>query len=203
MSECKYLVVKGIAGLGNRMLSVLTGILYARLTGRRLIIDWSDPVYSNDRSNVFHSFFQSPLIRPDHEIPATDSVIPDIWRGRLDESVEHLRNQYGNDKDFWLLTSIDMTQLDYHEDILVMWTYIDKVELLRRHFKEGLGELSHASRKEILSTLLREDLILNPRIRDRVEQFKRIPFEERQSGYMSDTPTIVQRSSLYSTNSGF
>ena len=52
MNEDKYLIVKGLAGLGNRMLSALTGILYARLSGRRLIIDWRDPTYSSDGSNA-------------------------------------------------------------------------------------------------------------------------------------------------------
>ena len=53
-----------------------------------------------------------------------------------------------------------------------MWTYIDKVDLLRNHFKNALEEFGQASRKEILRKLLREDLILNPQIRERVEQFK-------------------------------
>ncbi len=172
MNEDKYLIVKGIAGLGNRILSALTGILYTRLTGRRLIIDWTDSTYSNDGSNAFHSFFQCPLVSLNNEIPVTDSVSPDIWRGRLNESAENLRKPYGNNKEFWQMSSIDLTKLDYPEDVLVMWTYIDKVDLLRNHFKNALEEFGQASRKEILRKLLREDLILNPQIRERVEQFK-------------------------------
>jgi hypothetical protein len=172
MNEDKYLIVKGIAGLGNRILSALTGILYARLTGRRLIIDWSDHVYTNDGSNVFHSFFQSPLVSIDTEIPVTDSISPKIWRGRLNESVEVLSKPYGNSQEFRQMSSIDLTKLDYPEDVLVMWTYIDRVDLLRNHFKEALKEFDQASRKDILRKLLREDLILNPQIRERVEQFK-------------------------------
>ncbi len=79
----KYLLVKGKAGLGSRIESLLTFILYAKLSGRRLYVDWSDPTYSNDVSNAFHSFFQRPLVNLNNEIPATDSVSPDIWRGRL------------------------------------------------------------------------------------------------------------------------
>lgn len=154
------------------MLSALTGILYARLSGRRLIIDWRDGVYSNDGTNAFPHLFHCPSCRSTEDIPTTDSALPTLWRGRLNESVDYLRKRYGNIKDFWQLTSIDMTKLDYPDEVLVMWTYIDKVELLRKHFKEGLSKFGRASRREILSTLLLEDLILHPQIRDRVEQFK-------------------------------
>ena len=45
MDDKRYLLVKGIAGLGNRILSVLNGILYARLSDRLLFVDWRDPDY--------------------------------------------------------------------------------------------------------------------------------------------------------------
>jgi len=57
--EDKYLLIKGISGMGSRILRALAGILYAGLSERRLLIDWSDPVYSSDRNNVFHRFFKS------------------------------------------------------------------------------------------------------------------------------------------------
>ena len=70
------------------------------------------------------------------------------------------------------MSSIDMDRLDYPEDVLVMWTYIDKVELLRKHFKTALNEFHRVSSREILSRLLREDLLLHPLIREKVEEFK-------------------------------
>lgn len=168
----KYLLVKGIAGLGNRILAALTGILYARLTGRILIIDWSDRTYSIDGTNAFPHLFHCPSCRSTEDIPKTDSVLPAVWRDHLHESVERLREPFGNNKEFRLMSSIDMDSLDYSEDVLVMWTYIDKVEELRKHFKTALSEFYQASRKEILSSLLREDLLLHPLIRERVEEIK-------------------------------
>jgi len=44
----KYVLIKGKEGLGNRILSALTGILYAEISGRKIYIDWSDDVYSNE-----------------------------------------------------------------------------------------------------------------------------------------------------------
>ena len=38
----KYLILKGCAGLGNRIFSILNAISYSKKTGRKLIIDWSD-----------------------------------------------------------------------------------------------------------------------------------------------------------------
>lgn len=173
MGGDKYLLVKGIAGLGNRILAVLTGILYARLSGRILVVDWRDSSYSNDGSNAFPHLFHCPSCRSTEDIPATDSVQPAVWRGRLHESVERLRKLFGNNKEFWLMSSIDMDRLDYPEDVLVMWTYIDKVEEIRKHFKTALNEFHQASRKEILNRLLREDLPIHPSIRERVDGFKK------------------------------
>src|SRR6476660_4408245 len=89
-SEAKYVVVKGKAGLGNRMLSAMTGILYARLCGRRIVVDWSDLTYSNDGSNVFPRLFLLP--DSDAKLPpgARESVYPPLWRDRLDKSASEV-----------------------------------------------------------------------------------------------------------------
>ena len=76
----KYLIVKGIAGLGNRILSAVTGILFARLMHRRLIIDWSDFTYSNDETNVFPLLFTCTDEDPPLAIPETNSISPPLWR---------------------------------------------------------------------------------------------------------------------------
>lgn len=184
MNENKFLLVKGHSGLGNRMLSALNGILYARLTGRRLIVDWRDRMYSNDGSNVFHRFFHCSPCRPDDEIPDTDSVSPDIWRGRLREDAEDMVRRYGdfNDSGTWQKFSIDLTKPDYCEDVLVLWTYHHKLELLSAHFKGEFEELSRMSKKAILSGLLREDLALHPKIRERVDRFGENSFGKKTVG---------------------
>src|SRR5262245_46211790 len=124
MSQNKFLLVKGSSGLGNRILSALTGILYARLAGRRLLIDWSDDLYSNNKSNVFPSFFQCSACVPIDELPMTDSVSPSIWRGHLYETADYMRSQYRTreNSEIWREFSIDLTKLDYQEDVAVMWT---------------------------------------------------------------------------------
>lgn len=185
MNENKFLLVKGIAGLGNRILSALTGILYARLTGRKLIIDWSDHYYSSDGSNVFHRYFESPLTNPMDEIPTADSVSPPIWRGNLRESAWYMRKQEGqvHNSGAWRIFSIDLERLDYDEDVIVMWSYDEKnVDLLRKHFKGPFAELNGVSTYNILRKLLRVYLLLRPEIRERVDRFKEINFGANNVG---------------------
>lgn len=175
MNGSKFLLVKGRSGLGNRMLSALTGILYARLTDRRLLVDWSDPLYSDDGSNAFHRFFQCSLYGPTDDIPATDSVHPSIWRGRLHESSTIMQGRYGphTSPESWRqLSSIDLTKLDYQEDVVVMWTSTEQVGLLRHHLAAQFKECEGATKGAILTKLLQEDLILQPEIRERVAHFR-------------------------------
>jgi hypothetical protein len=56
MSE-KYLIVKGCAGLGNRLYTVFSAIDYCERTGRKLYVDWSDGLYGRKSDNVFCKYF--------------------------------------------------------------------------------------------------------------------------------------------------
>lgn len=57
INNLKYLVIKGTAGLGNRLYTLSSAISYAKKTNRAIIIDWSDGVYSSDGRNVFNDYF--------------------------------------------------------------------------------------------------------------------------------------------------
>jgi hypothetical protein len=70
----KYLVLKGIAGLGNRLCTLANAIDYAQKTGRTLMVDWSDGIYGMMGQNVFYHYFKLndiPFITSITEIPAT------------------------------------------------------------------------------------------------------------------------------------
>src|SRR6202030_4189800 len=104
-----------------------TGMLYARLTGRQLLIDWSDEFYSANGANSFHIFFESPQVSPRVEIPATDSVRPAIWRGHLQQTARQMWREYRRSHRImmnpgwgWRVFSCDLTRLDHQEDLLVM-----------------------------------------------------------------------------------
>jgi nodulation protein Z len=184
MAIDKYLLLKGIAGLGDRIQCVLTGIVYARLTDRRLIIDWSDHYYSNDGKNAFHHLFQCALCDPNDEVPITDSVAPAIWRGHLRDSAWQMRTWYGNsnNSETWRDFSIDLARLEYPEQVVVLWTYSHKIDLLRTHFKGPFNDLAQTNTSAILRRLLREDLVLKPHIRERIDLFSKKHFDKRTVG---------------------
>jgi len=173
ISNSQYVVVKGKAGMGNRMLCALTGLLYAQLSGRRLIIDWSDFTYSNDGSNAFFRYFQSPLCDPDWAIPPTEAVWPEIWQGRLSESANNLLDDLDPDKHakptIYRKYSFDVGRLDYPQDVLVMWCFSHLIPRLRRHFPSKLPELVRLSDIQILTKLLNEQMTLADDLQQRVD----------------------------------
>jgi len=173
----KYLLVKGRAGLGNRVFSLLTAILYARLTGRRLLVDWSDATYSSDGCNVVHQFFTSRLFGPSDEIPDVDSVRPQIWRGHLRESAAAMTKTYApelaGDPLVWKKFSVGLARLDYQEDVLVLWTYYPLIDEQRRHFHGEFSGLRKLDTETILRGLMHGSLELHPAIRERVDGLKR------------------------------
>jgi hypothetical protein len=179
----KFLLVKGITGLGDRILCALGGILYAQLSGRTLLIDWSDPFYSSKGDNVFHRLFTSPFCSPTDDIPTTDSVYPRIWRGRLLEHATQIaREREFNPDEIRRALSIDVGKLDYMEDLLVLAEYDALVDRLRPNFHRAFQELAQMPTAGILAKLLREDLLLQSEIRARVDHFKSNRFYARTVG---------------------
>lgn len=65
MQATRYLLVKGFSGLGNRLQALAEAIIYARLSGRELLIDWNDSLYSSDGNDVFHRLFGAAAGRND------------------------------------------------------------------------------------------------------------------------------------------
>lgn len=176
MSEEKYLVVKGRSGLGNRMQCVLTAMLYAHLMRRRLIVDWSESGYSSDGTNTFSKLFCGPDIDRSFTIPMTESVYPAIWRGHLDKSATDMLGMFEKDK--WSSATIyrkysaEFERLDYEEDVVVMWCLTQLIRRLRRHFTGEFAWLRPMSDEAIMRRMLREELLPQPIIRERVDDFQ-------------------------------
>lgn len=174
----KILLVKGISGLGDRILCVLGAGLYAQLSGRKLVVDWRDESYSSGEVNAFHHLFLSPLCAPADVVPDTESVAPALWRGRLHESASVLRERYSslNDAQGWRRFSVDSSRLDHPEQVAVMWSYTAELDALMPHIDAASEPLDPARRAALLRKLLHESLTLQPRIRERVERFRQEHF---------------------------
>lgn len=83
----KYLILKGLAGLGNRLASLTFAINYAKKTQRTLYVDWSDEMVSNGKHNVFHKFFELKNI--DYS-----SNLQDLWTLKPHDVYPHFYYKY-------------------------------------------------------------------------------------------------------------
>ena len=172
----KYLIVKGIAGMGNRMLAAMTGILFARLMHRRLIIDWSDFTYSNDGTNAFPLLFACPDTDPSLSIPNTNSISPQVWRGRLTKSASEVVGEVDpsafTSRRGYRRFSCDLDILDQPEEVLVMWSYTQLIRRARKHFHDDFADLTNKSDEAILREFLRRTLIPRPEIQAKIKKWR-------------------------------
>jgi hypothetical protein len=90
----RYIVVKGVAGFGDRILTLGKAVEIARATGRILLIDWLDSSWNHDEKGFFHYFRFAPpnvaLIDSDTgvlaklaELNEETNVSPVGFRGKL------------------------------------------------------------------------------------------------------------------------
>lgn len=88
----KYLIVKGCAGLGNRIYTLSNALNYANKTGRILLVDWSDGQFAPVEQNAFDLFFEIknyPIIHSLNEIEKIEglSVFPTEWKKHLNSAI--------------------------------------------------------------------------------------------------------------------
>ncbi|TAN99353.1 MAG: xyloglucan fucosyltransferase/Nodulation protein Z (NodZ) [Phormidium sp. SL48-SHIP] len=176
----KYIVVKGTSGIGNRVFAVATGILYAQLSGRQLVVDWRDGSYSNTGENLFFRYFDCPIAKSVDVLPVTDSIYPAVWQHQLHRSLGSLRNEFGLTG--YADMSFDVSRLDYEEDIIVLSAYTHKIHAMRPLFTGDAMGLAQLTGSEILSSILRENIFLKEDIFHEVEKFKNENFEGHMIG---------------------
>jgi len=172
-----YVIVKAKGGMGNRMLCAATGLLYAQLSGRRVIVDWSDITYSNDGTNVFTSFFRCPTVNLADSLPVDGSVRPALWRGQLGRSVSQMLHEHDPNKHNSIRIhrkySIDVSCIDYEEDVVVFWYYKERLRALQSVLARCGHKYAGLTRTEILRRMLTEDLLPAWPVRERSERFRR------------------------------
>lgn len=183
MTSDRFLLVKGRAGLGNRILGVVTGLQYARLSGRRLVVDWRDELYSDDDSNVFPRYFRCAQAHSLDELPDTASVTPPLWIGHLDESANvRERTSRLGPIEFRSVSSVDLTRLDHPEQVAVMWVTLSRVLFMTAHHRQAFQALGRRPAYELLRGSLRSDLRLDGAIERRVDEFVRASFDRPTVG---------------------
>ncbi|WP_309399508.1 hypothetical protein [Cerasicoccus maritimus] len=174
-SRERYVVLKGsnAAGLGDRLLALCSALAYAKLTGRTLVIDWRDGLYGQVGQDAFSSALRLVNVKHSVEIPKGITIAPPLWRDKLDftfsELVSHYEPQHPWDRNAaHTLYSIDQGNLDYQEDIVVIWDYeqFDKmVPALRKHLRRPCATIY-----ELRNQLLREHLRPTPPLQNRIDR---------------------------------
>lgn len=125
----RYLVVKssGEAGLGDKLRAVLSAIVYARLSGRRLYVDWTDTAYGDGVANYFNELFRLSGVQMAGERPRDGTVRPAAWQGKLHLNWDQLYTEYGIPpwNRAWAIDTFSFDQgiLDWPEDVCVMWDF--------------------------------------------------------------------------------
>lgn len=132
----RFLLIKAKGGLGNRILSAVTGLVYADMTDRVPVIDWRDGAYANAGVNSYPLLFQSPVeLRPEN-LEELQDVIPEIWRGHLHEQPTNMiaRNDPTSHSNPFIYRKycVDLSRLNTRNELAVYWSYLPKIRRLRR-----------------------------------------------------------------------
>ena len=180
----KYLVIKGIAGMGNRLLAAIEGILYSRITNRKLIIDWSDQNYSDGGTNVFPRLFESPRIFPVSEVFNASSVFPSVWGKNMSKFAEQIIEErgWGYTNNSLSKLSIDIKRKDYSEDVLVRCSFFGEIHKLRKYFTGEFEEYKYLKNEDVLGKIYRENFVLLNDIRQKIDYFKQNNFDNKTIG---------------------
>ena len=97
----------------------------------------------------------------------------------MDTSWGELRRNLGA-KDSVL--SIDVSRLDYEQEVIVFGSYTHEINRMRPLFQGQFEYLANLSISEILQSILRSELKLNSRISETVQRFKSTEFSPKTLG---------------------
>ncbi len=171
----KYLVVKGSSGsgLGDRLRALLVGLVYARVSGRRVFVDWSDGVCADPGINSFPLLFDTRGTQFAGDLPEEKtSILPAAWRGRLQRTFHDVYVGDGNTtwdrQDTIRRYSIDMTRVDYPDRVLVMWDF-DQLNSIR----QAVPGLFESDDEQILCDMYHQNLVPVPEVVAAVEEYNR------------------------------
>ena len=180
----RYLVVKGHSGMGNRVTALLQAIVYARLTGRRLVVDWNDFRYSPGGSDVFRHLFDCPIASGIEALPDGPSVVPAAWVD-VREPMQAIRRRYGirgGGEEIRSALSIDTARLDYPEQVAVFFDFAFKFRNLERHAARFPPAWRDLGGFELARRLVSEHLEVSPSLLEAVAEFRQQRFGARTIG---------------------
>lgn len=128
------LVIKAKGGLGNRMLSAISGLVLADLMGRRAYVDWRDGMYLAPGENLYPALFDAQWMADLTALDQETDVTPALWSGRLMEHpVDVIRRDFPKQHQDPLLyrrLSVDLAGPSPAAKVGVFWSYLPKLQRL-------------------------------------------------------------------------
>lgn len=183
-----YLIVKGKAGLGNRILVLLDSLIYAELSGRKVVIDWRDGAYAPIGINAFPELFSSPQSGDFCILDSVESVVPATWKGHVNKSVDELfALNFPCNSEMDCVTkvaknyTIETKNLSYNEIVAVRWGWSHDISCQRPFFTGPFIRYASMSDEQVLRTMLKSKVCLADDIRMKVDDF---------ASYKFNAPTI-------------
>lgn len=132
----RALIIKAKGGLGNRMLSGVTGLVLAHLTQRTPFIDWRDGMYVERGSNLYPLLFEGGWMGDLSQFDDGCDVAPALWRGNLTNYPTDIIRRFfpksHQDPFIYRKTAVPLAGADPPERIAVFWSYLPKLERLKR-----------------------------------------------------------------------
>ena len=167
----RALMIKAKGGLGNRMLSAITGLVYAELSGRRSVIDWRDGLYAPAGVNAYPLLFEPPNDAAPDAVERCADVTPDIWSGALHRHpvemiVANDPNRH-SDPLIYRKYCVDIKRLDHPAELAVFWSYLPKLRRLRR-LRRADAALARLSDEQVFIKFLKSHFTPNERVRTEV-----------------------------------
>jgi len=131
----RALLIKAKGGMGNRMLSAITGVVLAEVCDRVPVIDWRDGMYVPAGTNLYPLLFDDPVGIDAARFDGALDVAPPLWSGRLgDQPVDIIREKFPRshrDPFLYRKLSIDLAGKDPPQKVGVFWSYLPKILRLR------------------------------------------------------------------------
>jgi hypothetical protein len=132
--DARALIIKAKGGLGNRMLSAVTGLVLADLNHRTGYVDWRDGMYLAPGENLYPLLFDADWMQDITALDNEQDVMPAVWAGRLtDQPVDIIRRHFPKQHQnpfLYRKLSIDLTAADPKARAGVFWSYLPKLQRL-------------------------------------------------------------------------
>lgn len=170
-TQAKVLLIKAKGGLGNRMLSAVTGLVYADLTGRAAIIDWRDGVYAPLGQNAYPQLFDTPLTGDPAQFDAATQVTPPIWVGQMEMDPSHViettMQHRHSDPRVYREFCVGLETAETTTPVAVFWSYLPKMPRMRRLMARD-ARFRGRSERAIFTEYLSRYFTPNARVRTEV-----------------------------------